>query len=128
MKKTFFGVFAAVMVFLLGSTTVFAAGPGCGRYFADADGDGICDNAGSIYVYEDADGDGVSDIPEAYASAQGRKVVEDSRSIGDLIKSPNKFAFIILGILLLLLVLIVLLFWLLIRLTRRNHATAGSCR
>ena len=58
--------------------------------------------------------------------------MEDSRSIGDLIKSPNKFAFIILGILLLLLVLIVLLFWLLIRLvrrlTRRNHATAGSCR
>ncbi len=88
--------------------------------------------AGYLDSLEDADGDGVSDIPEAYASAQGRKVVEDSRSIGDLIKSPNKFAFIILGILLLLLVLIVLLFWLLIRLvrrlTRRNHATAGSCR
>ena len=60
MKKTFFGVFAAVMVFLLGSTTVFAAGPGCGRYFADADGDGICDNAGSICVYEDADGETAS--------------------------------------------------------------------
>nr|WP_300848534.1 bifunctional UDP-sugar hydrolase/5'-nucleotidase [uncultured Acetatifactor sp.] len=88
--------------------------------------------AGYLDSLEDADGDGVSDIPEAYASAQGRKVVEDSRSIGDLIKSPNKFAFIILGILLLLLILIVLLFWLLIRLvrrlTRRNHATAGSCR
>lgn len=69
MKKTFFGVFAAVMVFLLGSTTVFAAGPGCGRYFADADGDGICDNAGSICVYEDADGDGVCDN---YAAGQGR--------------------------------------------------------
>ncbi len=88
--------------------------------------------AGYLDSLEDADGDGVSDIPEAYASAQGRKVVEDSRSIGDLVKSPNKFAFIILGILLLLLALIVLLFWLIIklvrRLTRRNHATAGSCR
>ncbi len=75
--------------------------------------------AGYLDSLEDADGDGVSDIPEAYASAQGRKVVEDSRSIGDLIKSPNKFAFIILGILLLLLALVVLLFWLIIRLVRR---------
>ena len=65
------------------------------------------------------DGDGVSDIPEAYASVQGRKVIEDSRAIGDLVKSPNKFAFIILGVIALLLALIVLLLWLLIRLVRR---------
>ena len=68
---------------------------------------------------EDTDGDGISNVPEAYASAQGRKVIEDSRSIGDLLKSPNKFAFIILGVLLLLLVLAVLLLWLLIKLVRR---------
>ncbi len=68
---------------------------------------------------EDADGDGVSDIPEAYASAQGRKVIEDSRAIDDLVKSPNKFAFIILGVIVLLLALIALLLWLLIKLVRR---------
>ncbi len=68
---------------------------------------------------EDLDGDGVSDIPEAYASAQGRKVIEDSRAIGDLVKSPNKFAFIILGVIVLLLALIALLLWLLIKLVRR---------
>ncbi len=68
---------------------------------------------------EDTDGDGISNVPEAYASAQGRKVIEDSRSIGDLLKNPNKFAFIILGVLLLLLVLAVLLLWLLIKLVRR---------
>lgn len=75
--------------------------------------------AGYLDSLEDTDGDGVSDIPQAYASAQGRKVVEDSRSLGDLVKSPNKFAFIILGIFVLLLALIVLLLWLLIKLVRR---------
>ena len=75
--------------------------------------------AGYLDSLEDLDGDGVSDIPEAYASVQGRKVIEDSRAIGDLVKSPNKFAFIILGVIALLLALIVLLLWLLIRLVRR---------
>lgn len=75
--------------------------------------------AGYLDSLEDTDGDDVSDIPEAYASAQGRKVVEDSRSIGDLVKNPNKFAFIILGVIVLLLALIVLLLWLLIKLVRR---------
>ena len=75
--------------------------------------------AGYLDSLEDVDGDGVSDIPEAYASVQGRKVIEDSRAIGDLVKSPNKFAFIILGVIALLLALIVLLLRLLIRLVRR---------
>lgn len=68
---------------------------------------------------EDTDGDGVSNVPEAYASAQGRKVIEDSRSIGDLLKSPNKFAFIIAGIVLLVLALVILLIVLLVKLVRR---------
>ena len=75
--------------------------------------------AGFLDSLEDTDGDGISNVPEYYASAQGRKVVEDSRAIGDLLKSPNKFAFIILGVILLLLALIVLLLWLLIKLARR---------
>ncbi len=75
--------------------------------------------AGFLDSLEDTDGDGISNVPEYYASPQGRKVVEDSRAIGDLLKSPNKFAFIILGVILLLLALIVLLLWLLIKLARR---------
>lgn len=43
--------------------------------------------AGYLDSLEDVDGDGVSDIPEAYASVQGRKVIEDSRAVGDLVKS-----------------------------------------
>ncbi|MCI9336805.1 MAG: bifunctional metallophosphatase/5'-nucleotidase [Lachnospiraceae bacterium] len=82
--------------------------------------------AGFLDALEDTNGDGVSDIPQAYASAQGRKVVEDSRAIGDLLKNPNKFTFIILGVLLLLLALVILLFWLLIRLVRRLAHKAGA--
>ena len=75
---------------------------------------------------EDTDGDGISNVPEAYASAQGRKVTEDSRSIGDLIKSPNKFAFIIVGVILLVLALVILLILLLIKLVRRLMGRATN--
>lgn len=68
---------------------------------------------------EDTDGDGISNMPESYASAQGRKVIEDSRNLGDLLKSPNKFAFIIVGMVLLVLALVILLITLLIKLARR---------
>ncbi len=44
-----------------------------------------------------------------YASSQGRKVVEDTKALGELLKNPNKYAFMILGAVLLLLVLAVLL-------------------
>lgn len=75
--------------------------------------------AGFLDSLEDTDGDGVSDMPEVYASAQGRKVIEDSRSLGDLFRNPNKFAFIIAGVVLLILALIILLIVLLVRLVRR---------
>ena len=47
MKKVFAGILSAAIVLSMCATAAFAAGPGCGRYFVDADGDGICDNAGS---------------------------------------------------------------------------------
>lgn len=48
MKKIFAGIVTMGLVLVMGGTTAFAAGPGRGCYFADADGDGICDNAGSM--------------------------------------------------------------------------------
>lgn len=60
--------------------------------------------------FEDTDGDGVPNVPQVYATKEGRKVVEDSTDIKDLIKNPNKFTFIILGILAVVLVLLWLLF------------------
>lgn len=62
MRKVFLGALAAVIVLSADVGTAFAAGAGCGRYFVDADADGVCDNAGSMCTYADADGDGVCDV------------------------------------------------------------------
>lgn len=59
--------------------------------------------------FEDTDGDGIPNVPDMYETTQGRKVVEDSKKIGDLISNPNKFFFMIIGIVLVLIVLLVLI-------------------
>ncbi len=69
--------------------------------------------------FEDTEGDGISNIPQIYASAQGRKIVEDSTAWKDLLKHPNKYAFMILTALLIVLAVLILLILLLYRLCRR---------
>lgn len=59
--------------------------------------------------FEDTDGDGIGNVPEKYGTLEGRKVVEDSKNILDLLKNPNKFFFMIIGIILAAVVLLVLL-------------------
>lgn len=59
--------------------------------------------------FEDTDGDGMPNVPQTYASLEGRKVVEDSKNILDLIAKPNKFFFMITGIVIVLVVLLLLL-------------------
>lgn len=56
--------------------------------------------------FEDIDGDGIPNVPEKYGTVEGRKPVEESKNIGDLLKNPNKFFFMILGVILLLLLII----------------------
>lgn len=56
--------------------------------------------------FEDTDGDGIAEIPEKYGRMEGRKVVEDSRKIGDLLKNPNKFFFIIIAVILVVILLL----------------------
>ena len=56
--------------------------------------------------FEDTDGDGIGNVPAKYGTLEGRKVVEDSKNIVDLVKNPNKFFFMILGVVLLLLAII----------------------
>lgn len=69
--------------------------------------------------FEDTDGDGIGNVPAKYGTVEGRKVVEDSRNIIDLLKSPNKFFFMILGIILLLLAIIAGIVILLVKLVKK---------
>jgi len=68
--------------------------------------------AGYMDDFADTDGDGISNVPEYYEGKQGRKTIDDSKNILDLIKSPNKYAAMIVGVLaivILLLIAIILL-------------------
>ena len=56
--------------------------------------------------FEDTDGDGIGNVPAKYGTLEGRKVVEESKKIGDLLKNPNKFFFMIIGVVLLLLAIV----------------------
>ena len=60
--------------------------------------------------FEDTDGDGIPNVPDKYASKDGRKVVEDSTKIGDLISNPNKFFFMIAGVVIVLIIIIVVIY------------------
>lgn len=67
----------------------------------------------------DTDGDGIANIPAAYSEAQGRKVVDDSKNIIDLIKNPNKYAAAIVAIIVILILLVVLIARLVVKLVKR---------
>ena len=56
--------------------------------------------------FDDTDGDGSANVSEYYASTHERKVVDDSRNIIDLVKHPNRFAAMIIGVVLIVIVLI----------------------
>ena len=59
--------------------------------------------------FDDTDGNGIPNVPEYYETTHGRKVVDDSRNVIDLVKNPNKFSVMIVGIVLVLILIIVLL-------------------
>lgn len=76
--------------------------------------------AGYMESFEDSDGDGIADVPEEYRKPQGRKVVEDSKDIGDLVKNPNKYTAIIIGAVVVVIVVIVLIILLIRKLVKRK--------
>ena len=58
-------------------------------------------------------------MPEYYETTHGRKAVEDSRNIIDLVKQLNKFSAMIAGVCLIFVVIIVLVVFLIRRMIRR---------
>ncbi len=69
--------------------------------------------------FEDTDGDGIGNMPEKYGAPEGRKVVEDSKNLGDLLKNPNKFFFMIIGIVLLLVAIIVVIVVVIVKVVKK---------
>ena len=69
--------------------------------------------------FEDTDGDGIGEVPEKYGTQEGRKVVEDSKKLGDLLRNPNKFFFMIVGVAAALILLLILLIWLIRKVIRK---------
>lgn len=69
--------------------------------------------------FEDTDGDGLGNVPEVYATTEGRKVVEDSTAVWDLLKNPNKFFFLIIAVVLVVLIVLVVLVILVVKLVKR---------
>jgi len=69
--------------------------------------------------FEDTDEDGIGNVPAKYGTEEGRKVVEDSKKIGDLLKNPNKFLFMIIGIVVVILALLVGIVFVLAKVVQR---------
>ena len=58
---------------------------------------------------------------ENYSSRHDRKVVQDSKKLGDLLKNPNKYAAMIVGVILLLAAVIAGIITLVVKLIKRNR-------
>lgn len=80
-----------------------------------------------IDSFEDTDGDGISDVPARYGELHGRKIVEDSRNIIDLVKNPNKYAVIIVTAAALVLAILLLILTRIIRGIRRRLGASSKC-
>ena len=70
---------------------------------------------------DDTDGNGISNVPEYYEMTHGRKVVDESRNVIDLVKNPNKFSVMIVGIVLVLILIIILLVVLIRKLIKKRR-------
>ena len=63
--------------------------------------------------------EGIATIPSYYQSAQGRKTIDDSQNLTDLVKNPNKIAFMLMAAIAIALLLIVLIIWFIVRKLRK---------
>lgn len=69
--------------------------------------------------FDDTDGDGVPNVPEKYATEEGRKVVDNDKSIGAWFKNPSKFFYMIMGVLLVVLAILVVIIIFIVKLIKK---------
>ncbi len=69
--------------------------------------------------FDDTDGDGIANVSEYYATTHGRKVIDNSRNIIDLVKHPNKYSAIIMISCLIVILFIVFLIFLIRKIIRK---------
>lgn len=71
--------------------------------------------------FDDTDGDGIANVSEYYATTHGRKVVENSRNIVQLLKNPNKFFMLMIGIVTVAVLIVLLLIFFIRKVLRKRR-------
>lgn len=71
--------------------------------------------------FDDTDGDGIANVSEYYATTHGRKVVENSRNLVQLLKNPNKFFMLMIGIVTVAVLIVVLLIFFIRKVLRKRR-------
>lgn len=69
--------------------------------------------------FDDTDGDGIANVSEYYATTHGRKVVENSRNLVQLLKNPNKFFMLMIGIVTVAVLIVLLLIFFIRKVLRK---------
>lgn len=71
--------------------------------------------------FDDTDGDGIANVSEYYATIHGRKVVENSRNPVQLLKNPNKFFMLMIGIVTVAVLIVLLLIFFIRKVLRKRR-------
>ena len=71
--------------------------------------------------FDDTDGDGIANVSEYYATTHGRKVVENSRTLFQLLKNPNKFFMLMIGIVTVTVLIVLLLIFFIRKVLRKRR-------
>lgn len=71
--------------------------------------------------FDDTDGDGIANVSEYYATTHGRKVVENSRNLVQLLKNPNKFFVLMIGIVTVAVLIVLLLIFFIRKVLRKRR-------
>ena len=71
--------------------------------------------------FDHTDGDGIANVSEYYATTHGRKVVENSRNLVQLLKNPNKFFMLMIGIVTVAVLIVLLLIFFIRKVLRKRR-------